>query len=431
MGWWSLKKKPAASYRDAGAVTAAEGGYRYTAMTVYAASPAQTPGSLTLEGLSHLLGEAYRSKSGAVVTPDTAIKVAAVYACVDRLCGAIKSLPFYVYGRREGVNQRVASELDFLFNVRAYADMSAAEAWQFVFMSKFFYGDGYAELLRPNRRSLRVIGWRPLHPAQVEPCRDRPGGDKAYRVTREDGSVETLPQDDVCQVTSLGYDGLTSPSPITYAARESVGAAMAAQDWSSEFFHQGAQFDFALQTDARMTDRQIQDLTEVLKARIRSNGRAPLLLSGGLKPAQLTINPKDAELLQSRRFTLEEICRIFGMPPHLIGHTEKSTSWNSGLEALGQSFVRYTLMPHLKQAEQEFSYKLFYRQAATTFFQFDTHALIRGETKDRFEAYRMALGRAGEPGFMTIDEVRERENLPPDERLNTQGATPSPEETHE
>ncbi|WP_434359901.1 phage portal protein [Parasalinivibrio latis] len=371
-----------------------------------------TTGELTLEELTGLLGLAHQSSSGEKVTPDAAIKVATVYRCVDLIAGGIKSLPFKVFERIGDAHQDTDHEYNWLFNERANAEMSSADAWQYLMVAKFFYGDGYAELLRARYRNSRIVGWRPLHPNKVEPFRDKPGGTKYYRVTREDGSQDILDVADVIQLTSLGYDGLTSPSPITYAAREAVGNAVAAQKWSGKFFHEGATFDYALKTAARLNESQLKDLRASLAA--KANGsRAPLILSGGLEPAQLSINPKDAEILASRLFTVQEICRIFGVPPHMVGHTEKSTSWQSGLEAMGTGFVRYTLLPHLTQIAQEFNYKLWPKRSRY-FLEHVTAALERGDVKSRYEAYRSALGRAGEPGWMKINEVRRRENLPPD-----------------
>lgn len=365
----------------------------------------------TIDELASLLGGMNKSSSGVTVTPENAFRVAAVYACIDRIAGTIKSLPFHEYKRIDDMVEKVDSIYDFMFNMRAYDEMTSSDAWQFMFVSKFLRGDGFAELIRPNYRSSEVVGWRPIHPDDCFPFHDSDNV-KRYLVTRPNGTQETLNTADVVQITSLGYDGLTSPSPITYAGREAIGNAIAAQNWMGKFFEEGAQFDFALSTDKRMSEKQIKDLTAVLIARIQSNGRAPLLLSGGLEPKQLTINPKDAQILESRQFGLLDVCRIFGVPPHLIGHTEKSTTWGSGLEELGAGFVRYTLMPHMKQAQQEFSYRIHHRKARQRFFEFDTHELVRGDIKTRFDAYRVAIGRAGEPGFMTPEEVRTKENLP-------------------
>jgi HK97 family phage portal protein len=345
------------------------------------------------------------------VTPETALRVSAVYGCVSRIAGAISTLPLGLFERVGADRQPVEHDYHWMLNERACDEMSAADAWTYLVSSKLFYGDGYAQLLRSSYKSARVIGWKPLHPNRVQPFRDSTTGVKYYRVFPEIGPAFTLNAEDMVQLTSLGYDGLTSPSPITYAAREAIGNALAAQQFSGKLFSEGATFDYALQTDQHLKQDQLEGLKASLLART-TNSRAPLILTGGLKPASLTINPKDAEILGTRLFSVEEICRIFGVPPHLVGHTEKTSSWGTGMAEQGGNFVRYTLMTHLVQIAQEFNHRLWpIRQRF--FVQHVTEALEKGDTKSRYDAYRSALGRAGEQPFMDVDEIRRAENLPP------------------
>jgi HK97 family phage portal protein len=135
------------------------------------------------------------------------------------------------------------------------------------------------------------------------------------------------------------------------------------------------------------------------------------VLGGGLKVQPITINAHDAQLLETRKFQVEDICRIFGVPPHMVGHTEKTTSWGSGVEAMGIGFVKYTLQRHLVAFEQEINRKVFLN--AARFSEFATVGLERGDTKTRYDAYRTALGRAGEKAWMTVNEVRKAENMSP------------------
>jgi HK97 family phage portal protein len=141
-----------------------------------------------------------------------------------------------------------------------------------------------------------------------------------------------------------------------------------------------------------------------------------VILQGGLKLHQLTMSMEDAQLLSTRNFQIQEICRIFGVPPHMVGHTEASTSWGSGIEQQSLGFVTYTLQRHTVPFEQELNHKLF--KTARLYCEFLTAGLLRGDTKSRFEAYRIALGRAGEPAWMRPSEVRKLENLPADDALD-------------
>lgn len=371
----------------------------------------QTPRTgLTSSDLAEVLGLTGVSSSGMPVSSETALRVSTVYGCVSLLAGAIATLPLGVFERQGNDRSKADHEYWWLFNEQACEGWTSAAAWEFVVASQILEGDGFAELLRPNIRSTRVIGWKPLHPRNVQPFEDT-DGEVRYRVF-EKGGVRVLDSADILHFPSLGFDGLTSPSPITYAAREAVGTALAAERWAGQFFSGGATFDYALKTASKLDTPQIEALKTSLAARLSGNKRAPLILTGGLEPAQLTVNPKDAEILATRMFSVEEICRILGVPPHMVGHTDKTTSWGSGIEAQGIGFVRYTLMRRLVPIAQELNRKLWPRRERF-FVEHITAALERGDLKSRYEAYRIALGRAGEQGWTSPDEIRRLENMAP------------------
>lgn len=375
--------------------------------------------NLSVDELVRVIGGVTNSSAGVAVTDDTAMRVATVYSCVSLIAGAIATLPFNIHERP--TKAQVEHDYWWMLNEQANDDMTAATAWEYMLTCKLLYGDGFAELLRPSRVSSRVIGWRPHHSLRVQPLRDERGV-WYWRVQPPKGEAYTLDWADVIQLPSLGFDPETmlSPSPITYAARESIGTAIAAERYHGQFFNGGATFDYALKTAATLRSEQLQTLKESLLSRATGASRGPLILTGGLEPAQLSVNPKDAEILATRLFTVEEICRIFGVPPHMAGHTEKNTSWGTGMEAQGSNFVRYTLMRHLTPLAQEFNRKLWpVRQRL--YVAHDTGAIARADLKTRFEAYRIALGRAGEQPWMSTDEVRRLENLPPDTKLQPNG----------
>lgn len=384
--------------------------------------------NLNYQELLNVIGSAGVSSSGQQVTPDSALRVSAVYGCVSRIAGAISTLPLGIFERlSDNDRQPAAHEYHWMLNERACEEFSSADAWTFLVSAKLFYGDGFAELLRPSQYSSRVIGWRPLHPLRVQPLKDAVTRQKYFRVQPDAGPAYVLDPADMVQITSLGYDGLTSPSAITYAAREAIGNALAAQQFSGKLFSEGASFDYALQTDHDLKQPQLDALKASLLSRTRGS-RAPLILTGGLKPASLTINPKDAEILATRLFSVEEICRIFGVPPHLVGHTEKSSSWGTGMAEQGGNFVRYTLMTHLVQIAQEFNHRL-WPTRQRYFVEHVTSALEKGDSKSRFESYRAGLGRAGEQPFLHVDEIRRAENLPPRDLPVNPGQSKSTETT--
>lgn len=376
--------------------------------------------NLTVDELAKIIGSAANTAAGVPVTDATAMRVSTVYSCVALIAGAIATLPFNIYERTGQQRQQVDHDYWWMLNEQPNEDMTAAAAWEFLLSGKFFYGDGFAELLRASRSSSRVIGWRPHHPLQVQPLRDERGV-WYWRVQPQRGAAYTLDWADIVHLPSLGFDpdSMLSPSPVTYAAREAIGTAIAAERYHGQFFTGGAGFDYALKTPAKVDREQLTIIKEGILSRT-SGVRGPLILGGGFEPVQLSVNSKDAEILSTRLFSVEEICRIFGVPPHMVGHTEKNSSWGTGMEAQGSNFVRYTLLRHLVPLAQEFNRKL-WPSRQRFFVSHDTTALERGDIKTRFDAYRVAMGRAGEMPWMEADEVRRLENLPPNPNLKPNG----------
>jgi HK97 family phage portal protein len=382
--------------------------------------------SATLSELTAMLGASSISASGASVTADSAMKVSAVYGCVSLIAGAIATLPLGVFERTAEGRDKADHPYWWLFNEQASEGWTSSAAIEYIISSKLFYGDGFGRLIRA--KGGRVLGWEPLHPLSVYPFRH--DGKILYRVTKSGEAPYTLDSSDVLHLPSLGFDGLTSPSPITYAAREAIGTAISAQQFSGQFFAGGANFDYALKTATKLTAEQLTQLTASLRTRAQNGPRGPLILSGGLEPAQLSVNSKDAEILATRLFTVEEICRVFGVPPHMVGHTDKTTSWGSGIESQGIGFVRYTLQRHLTPMAQEVNRKL-WPVRERYFVEHITAALERGDLKGRYEAYRIAMGRAGEMPFMDANEVRRLENMPPHEDLQMNPGKADGKDTNE
>jgi len=372
-----------------------------------------TSSGTSMGELANLLGASSRSAAGVRVTKETAMRVSVVYAAVSLVAGAIASLPISIYER--DTREKVDHDYWYLLNENAGGVWSAFTFWEYLMSAKLFEGDGFAELVRSSVRSSKIIALKPHHPLSVDPFKK---GDKVlYRINPSDGGpAYTLDSADMLHVPSLGFDGLRSPSAITFAGREAIGAAIAAQEHTSRFFAGGANIDYALKAPGRLSDKQLGDLKASLLARAMNGGRGPLILSGGLEPAQLSINSKDAEILATRLFNVEEISRILGVPPHMIGHTDKQTSFGTGIEQQGIGFVRYTLQRHLTPIKQELNRK-FWPVREKLFLEHMVEALERADLKTRYEAYRIAMGRAGEMPWMDASEVRRRENLPPNASL--------------
>lgn len=382
-----------------------------------------TTTNLTAQELVNLIGGGIPGTEP-VVNTASAMRVSAVYACVSLIAGAISTLPLPIYKRTADGRERYDHEYWWLLNEQPNEDLSAAVFWEYMVAARLFHGDAFAEIKRENNRSNRITGFEPLHPHTVDPFRK----DKRlfYKVT-EDGKERVVNPADMLHIPSLGYDGLRSPSPITYAAKQAISTALSANEFNSKFFTNGARPDFALTTPGNLNKEQ----AEIIRATWFDNHQGPTkshlpaVLTGDMKVQQLTLSAEDAQLLETCNFQIEEIARILGVPPHMIGHTDKTTSWGSGVENMGRGFVKFTLSRDLVKFEQELNRKL-WPTRDKYFVEFNVAGLERGDLKSENEALRIALGRAGEPGWMTQDEVRKIKNLPPkgkDELFGAQDAT--------
>jgi HK97 family phage portal protein len=374
----------------------------------------QTRENLTIDELVRTIGSGFSTSSGSLVNEATAMKVSAVYACVALVAGAISTLPLNIYQRTDTGREKAKNHPYWWFlNEQADDEISAAVFWEYLISSKMFYGDGFAEIIRPHYNSPDIAGLRVHHPLRVYPFRDI-NGKLWYRVTPLAGAQYVLAPADILHVPSLGFDGVMSPSPITYAARQAVGTAIATAEWNGKFFANGARPDFALETPGNMTKEQVEILRATWMDAYGGSGNShkPAILTGGLKATPLTLSQADSQILQTASWNLEEICRVLGVPPFMVGSTEKTTSWGTGQENMGKGFVKYTLRRDLTKIQQEINRK-FWPKRQKYFVEFDVTDIERGDLKTENEAFRVALGRAGEPGWLTVNEVRSMKLLAP------------------
>lgn len=365
-----------------------------------------TRGSLTgdafgLTGLSGL----------PAVTETTAQSITAVNACVNLLSGALAALPVNIFARSQDGQREKLHNDDFwwLLNEEFSPRWLAHSGWEFLMRSRLFHGDGFAEIIR---RGPKIIGLRPHHPNRVQVAPWSDGSRLAYQVQPEpwekDRKARVIDQDDMLHVPGWGFDGIRSMSPLRFALRSAGGVALATQDFAGQFFANQARPDYVLTTDKGLNAEQLEQLRASIDEKhslAAGNASRPMLLQGGLKVESVSLTNVDAELIATRGFQIEEISRAFGVPPHMIGRSEKASSWGSGIAEMGAAFVRYTLRSHLNAFQNEINRKFFRTSAKCA--EFDTFELERGDMKTMFETYRMALGRAGEPGFMTVNEVRD------------------------
>ena len=340
------------------------------------------------------------------------MNISSVYACVNLVAGAIATMPLPLYIDKNDIREKVVSPLAKILNRRTNPYMTAAVFWEYMTTSLLLKGDAFAIIMRPNIYSSKVIGLDPVHPGRV--MVRMVNGELVYHIFELDGSgVKVYNQADIIHCPGPGFDGLRGKSQIKHVLTNPAGIALAADIYSANFFKNGAKPDFAIEMEGKPTSDQVDELRRVWSEKYGGvhNSHLPAVLYGGSKVHELTMNAEDAQLIATRQFQVEDVARIFGVPPHMIGHTTNTTSWGSGVENMGIGFVKYTLARHLVKLEQELNSKLF--PNGDMFCEFCTAGLERGDYKTRNEGYRIALGRAGEPAWITVNEVRKLENLPP------------------
>jgi HK97 family phage portal protein len=334
----------------------------------------------------------------------TALQVSAVYACVNLIAGVISALPMHLYNEAsDGERTQIFGDpLWWVLNEEFSGRWPASAGWERLVFSRLLHGDAFAEIIRSGSR---IVGLKPFHPLLVQPVpvRDEFGERLVYVVTPEawekSQALRVIDGADMLHVAGFGYDGVRSMSPLRYALRMAGGVASAAQNFSGQFFSNSARPDFALKTEKKLDDEQIENLRDQVQERHGGANRfRPMVLQGGLAVETISLPNSDMELIATRKFQIEEIARIYGVPPFMIGHTEKVTAFGKGLSEMGSGFKRYALSGHLVAFRNEINRK-FYRVAGRV-ADFDT----------------------GEPGFMTADEVRRRlrlKKLPGGDQLNT------------
>ena len=354
--------------------------------------------------------------SGRPVSERTAMSIGAVYACVSLLGGVLASLTLETYKLVDGIGEAHRPDLWWMLNEEMHPRWAAPVGWEFGAQSLLLHGDLFMRIGRPSRYSPNVVSLKPYHALQVDP---QPSADRErllYYLWDEDGNVEVVDQDDMIHVPGRGFDGRGGMSQIRHVLRRSVSLANVGGE-QAESMLDNMRPDLVLTQDKESKKLEGGDIDKLREQWLQrysgpagKNG-APVVLTGGMDIKQISITPEDAQLLELLQLSVEDTARIFGVPPYMIGYTDKTTGWGSGVEQMGIGFVKYTMQRHLVKIEQELNRKI-YRGNRGVFVEFDTETLERGDLKSRLEAARIAYGRAGEPGWMTRTEVRRRFNLP-------------------
>lgn len=347
---------------------------------------------------------------GPAVTDSSALQVGTVFACLSKLGGAVSQLPLHEYRERpERVQVTPATPLWWLLNEAPEPSWTASAWKQWVVRCVKLRGDQHTEILR---RGADVVGFRVHHPDAVVAA--RVNGRLRYACRHPDTQeIYGVDQDDMLHFTGFGFDGVSSMSAIKWAARNAIATELGAAKYIGKTITEGGMPRVALEYPANLAPGTANDLRESFAAIYGQGegGRLPLVLANGGKAHELSISPVDMELLASRRLDKQTICEVMGVPPIIIGDSEKTSSWGTGVEQILLAWVKFDLAPMLTGWEEELNRKLFRR--AGRFVEFNLGALLRGDSKAQSDSFRAALGGPGTgDGWMSVNEVRRLLNLP-------------------
>jgi HK97 family phage portal protein len=375
-----------------------------------AATQSADPGRVvTTKELADAIRVGYAgTASGASVTSESAMRVAAVYACVRIISGAVANLPLDVK-RRVANDTRVDAEDLELWRVLRRRPNSWQTPSQFrrqMQASVLLKGNAYAIIAKTRGR---VVGLVPLDADRMQVSQGD-SGDIFYRYTRRDGGAVDLAQDEVFHLVGLTLDGVTGVSPITYA-RETIGLSMVQETHGATTFKNSARPSMVLKHPGKLGKEGQEFLRSSLdayRAGGESEGKA-LILEEGMEASPLAMTAEDAQWIESRKMSRSDITMFFGVPPHMIGDTEKSTSWGSGIEQQSIGFATYTLEDHLTTWEETINRDLIPETQRDVYARFNRAALVRGDIKARWDAYTRGL----QWGVISPDEVRALEDMNP------------------
>jgi HK97 family phage portal protein len=342
--------------------------------------------------------------SGKTVNERTAMATSAVYACVRVLSETIASLPLHVYRRTgQGKEKAMDHNLYYLLHDEPNPEMTSFVFRETLMGHLLLWGNAYAQIIRDGRG--RVIGLYPLLPDHMEVSRTEQG-ELYYRYQKE-GREYLLRREEVLHIPGLSFDGLVGYSPIAMA-KNSIGMALATEEYGSRLFANDARPSVVLEHPGILKDpAKIRDSWNQIY-RGSENAHKVAVLEEGMSVKTLSMPPDQAQFLETRKFQIEEICRIFRVPPHLIASLDRATF--SNIESQSISFVVHTIRPWLVRLEMAFNKSLFSQKEKGEYFvSFVVDGLLRGSYESRMKGYSIGI----QNGFLSPNDVRSLENLNP------------------
>lgn len=350
------------------------------------------------------------NRIGVQVTEDSAMTLSAVYSCVSVLARNVAALPTHLYKRLPAGGKSAVTDhpLYSCLKMRVNPEISAFAFKQFQMVCCLLWGNSYAYIVRDNAG--RVAELWPLHPRYVTPKRDK-NSNVVYEAAIPNTDKLIIPADNILHIPNISLDGIVGRSAIQ-SCSDAVALGLAAEKFSVNFYSNGANLDKVLTHPGKLSQGAYERLKEDFDSTYTgiTNAHKTAILEEGTDIKLIGMPLADAQLIESRKFQIEEIARIFNVPLHLIQSQDKANSWGAGIEQQNIGFVVYSLMPWLVCSEQEYTYKLLNPlERLDMYIEFLTDALLRGTTAERYAAYAVGI----QWGWLSPNDVRAKENMNP------------------
>ncbi|SHU12613.1 phage portal protein, HK97 family [Mycobacteroides abscessus subsp. abscessus] len=333
------------------------------------------------------------SLAGVSVTDRSAMGLSAVYRCVSLISGSIASLPLRtVVTDSSGVTQRTASWLD---DPAGPAGVTSFEFVEYMLVSLLLHGNFYG--LKIFGGADQILGLQPLPPQCVGV--EVKNGHKLYRVQLENGQSQQFTDREMVHIPGLSLDGVTGVSPITIA-RNSIGAAIQAERTAARLYSNGLLASAIITPEDELSDEQAVEIKNAMTSRMAGEAHAhePMVVNRRFKVTPWSVNPVDAQFIESRAFAVDEVARWFGIPPHLLGQTEKQTSFGAGLSEQNRGYAKYTLEPWTRRIEARLTRLLPPNRKA----EFDFRSLVSPDPETEINLLIAQV----EAGLLTNPEAR-------------------------
>ncbi len=346
-----------------------------------------------------------QSASGKVVTPDSALRVAAVYACVRVLSETLAALPFNLYRKIDKKNREVAGAhpLQSILHSLPNEEMTSIDFRTQLMASLLLRGNAYSEVERDGAG--RVRGVWPVNPDKVMVARSKKTKKLVFEV--HDNDIRTIRNDRMWRVAGLSTNGIIGLSPVSQM-RESIGMSLALEEHGARMFRNRAKPGGVLQHPGTLKQEARKNLENSWNSAYRGvgNSHKVAVLQEGMEWKQIGMSSEDAQFLESRKYQRSEIASIFGVPPHMIADLEKATF--SNIEHQSIQFVVYSLLPWIKRIEQSIYRDLLSpRERGEYYAEHSVEGLLRGDSKARAEFYNSLFN----AGSISINDIRRLENM--------------------